>query len=155
MSPRASHVHTYVVDANVIVPFVLPEARSAEIRRVFDAAHDGRARLVAPAFWRVECGNVIWKYARRGFMEAGAARDAFDLLDALPIASIDTEILIDTALDVALACGLTVYDSLYVAAALFTEGTLVTADDDLRERASNTVPELTLWSSATIAEANP
>jgi len=146
---------TYVVDANVIVPFVLPEARSAEAARVFDAAQDGRVRLVAPSCWRIECANVVWKHAHRGLMDASDARAAFDLLDALPIASIDAALLMDVALDVALACNVTVYDALYVAAALYVEGPLVTDDAALANQAGNAVPELEVLSPVAFPKAIP
>ena len=146
---------TYVVDANVIVPFVLPEARSAEAARVFGAAHQGRVRLVAPSYWRIECANVVWKHVHRGLLAAAAARDAFDVLDALPVASIDTALLMDVALDLALACDITMYDALYVAAALYIEVPLVTNDAALANQARNAVPELNALSPATMTEAIP
>jgi len=133
MPAHVARAATWVVDANVIVPFALPEARSAEVRTVFDAASDGTARLIAPSFWRIECGNVVWKYVHRRLLDAGAARAAFDLLYALPIVSVDTEMLMDVALDVAIACDLTMYDSLYIAAALFADAPLVTMDGALVE----------------------
>ena len=91
----------------------------------------------------------------RRLLDAGAARAAFELLDALPIASVDTALLMDVALDVAIACDLTMYDSLYVATALFADAPLVTNDEAIASRARNVVPELEVLSPAAITEANP
>lgn len=122
---------TCVLDASAALPFVLPEENSLRVARIFDAVNDNAIRLVAPSFWRLECGNAIWKHVRRGTLHPVHAFAAMRRIERLPVSLLDTDHLIETAFDIAIAFDITTYDALYAATALFVKAPLVTADRKL------------------------
>jgi len=126
MRPR-----TCVLDASAALPFVLPEDNSAAVARIFDQVSSGAVRLVAPSFWLLECGNAIWKHVRRGTLQPTDAFAAMRRLERLPVSTLDSELLIESAFDIAIAFDVTTYDALYAAAALFAKAPLITADRKL------------------------
>ncbi len=113
-----------VIDASVAVKWLVDEAGS-------DAAlalqgHD----LMAPALLRIEAANVLRTLAARGALSPAAAADLFALLQEAPLAIADTDDALERlAMTLALDLGHPVYDCLYLALALRTGRSLVTADD--------------------------
>jgi len=116
-----------VVDASVVVQMYFEEDHSAEAEWLFRQ----NKVLVAPDMIWPECANAIWKRHRRGNLSKADATDIADRVMRLPLrihASVD---LIQDALKLAIEFDRTVYDSLYVALAVETESTMVTADKRL------------------------
>ena len=133
----------FVVDASVAIKWYLPEPHddhAALLRR------DG-AGLDAPDLLYAEVANTLWKRVRRGELTAAAAEAIADSLARLPIEVHPSRLLSAAALQIACATGLTVYDCLYLATALLTEGALVTADRRLFEIARRKAPlrDRVLW----------
>ena len=121
----------YVIDASTAVAGAFRDPPSEAAWAIFNAASNHQIQLVAPELWELECGNAFWKRVRRRSISDSEAREGFELLMGLPITRIDTEHLQPAALDIGLLYGITTYDALYVATAMFTGGTLVTADRKL------------------------
>jgi predicted nucleic acid-binding protein len=127
-------VKTLVVDASVGAKWLLPSAGEPladEAEALLALYARGELRLLAPDLFWAEIGNVVWKAVVRGRMaahdaEAGiesALQFAFPLLPAAE--------LLPSALAIAIGYGRSVYDCLYVAAALSARADLVTADEKL------------------------
>ena len=112
----------FVVDASVIVKWVLAEADS-------DAALElGRYRLVAPDLLDTECASVLWKAARRGDLLPAEATERVALIGEAAIERLPGSVLLPGAMRHALRLGHPVYGCLYLEAALWTGLPLVTAD---------------------------
>ncbi|MDI3297637.1 MAG: type II toxin-antitoxin system VapC family toxin [Bacillota bacterium] len=124
----------WVVDASVVVPWVIPERGSEAALRIRDGYARGRLELMAPGLIVAEVANAIWKKCRlRGELTDQEARQALDLLEAgLPEIVPDAP-LAAQALRLALTYRHPVYDCLYVALALNERCSLVTADEALRK----------------------
>ena len=108
-----------------------PERFSESADAVFEAAGRGDVHAIAPQLWSAECANGCWKRVRRGLATREEALENYRRISALPITLIDTTHLAEHACIMALELGITVYDALYVATALFAKATLVTLDGAL------------------------
>ena len=113
-----------VVDAGIVVKWLLPELHSAASRRVLAEEND----LLAPDLLWAELGHVLWKKSRAGELTAEDARDILHDLRCFPIRTIPSFGLIGPALDIATRFGRSVYDSLYLALATSTHCQVVTSD---------------------------
>ncbi|QDU87526.1 tRNA(fMet)-specific endonuclease VapC [Pirellulimonas nuda] len=116
-----------VIDASVLVKLFIEEvgSRSAALTvRKADA-------LFAPDLLWPETGNILWKYCRRGELEAHEADAVLDEMLRMPIEIVEGQRLIRAAVKIATATDRTAYDCLYVAAAIEVDATLVTADERL------------------------
>ena len=117
----------YVVDANVVAKWFIPERLSEEAARLLDERHE----LASPDLLWPELGNVLWKKARAGQLTAQEATRIVRALDQFPVTFFPSRLVLEGALEVALATGRSVYDSVYVALAVALDCRLVTADERL------------------------
>ena len=125
---------TCVVDANVAAKWLLPAAGEGLLDQAnrLVALHVKRElQLVAPDLIEAEVGNVLWKAVRRNRISPADAQSSLRRFAALAIAIVPTSDLLVQALQIAVACDRSFYDSLYVALALTTKSDLITADERL------------------------
>lgn len=118
---------TAVIDSSVAVKWFVPEVLSEE------AAHllDGSWELFAPGLLFPECGNTLWKKVGRGELTLEEVRAILAALGRVPLTVVSSCVLVDAALEIAVAHQRSVYDSLYVALAVARDCALITADDRL------------------------
>lgn len=112
-----------VVDASVAVKWVVEEAHSdkAVLLLGYDARH-------APDHWLAEAVNVLWAKVARGDLSAADAEERIAVLLRAPVVGKPIVPLMPRAFAISVACGVTVYNSLYVALAEVLDVPLVTAD---------------------------
>ncbi len=120
-------MRSVVVDSSVALKWFIPENLSEEAGSFLDA----RVELLAPDLIYPEAGNVLWKKVGRGEIEPRDARDILAALGRMPLSVVSSSLLVEAALEIALAHRRTVYDALYVALAVARESVFVTADDKL------------------------
>jgi predicted nucleic acid-binding protein len=118
---------TYVVDANVVAKWFVPEHLSEEAVRLLDDRHE----LASPDLLWPELGSVLWKKARAGQLTGQEAARIIQALDQFPVTVFPSRLVLEGALEIALGTGRSVYDSVYVALAVALECPLVTADERL------------------------
>lgn len=125
---------SYLVDASVALKLVIDEAGSQAARTLAETED-----LLAPELMWLECANVLWVKSRRGQIAASDGQLALEALTSGPIARLSTHDLIQTAHGIALALDRSVYDCLYLAAAIRENAILVSADAKfVRAAKSNT-----------------
>ena len=122
--PTEALPQTLVVDASVGLKWVVDEADSDEAV----ALVAGR-RLIAPALFWIETANALAVKTRRGELTRAAAADAWRDLCEAPIEIVPvTPGSVTPALTLAQDLPHTVYDCAYLATALSSGCSLVTAD---------------------------
>jgi len=118
-----------IVDASVVVKWILPEEGHEEAIRIQQRYQDEEIDVFAPYLLASEVANVLWKRARRGDLSAHAAERCFQqFLNDSPVL-LDSAAVSASALSLSLAHGHPVYDCLYLAWALDQRCDLITADE--------------------------
>jgi predicted nucleic acid-binding protein len=117
-------VSLFVVDASVAIKWFLPEIHSDAALRLLAEQHT----LHAPDLIFSEFGNVLWKRVRKNEICKNEANAILEGLLTLHLQAQPSQLLIPLALEIACGENRTVYDSLYLAAAISLESWLVTAD---------------------------
>ena len=117
----------YVVDANVVAKWFVPERLSAEALQLLDGTHE----LATPDLVWSEVGNVLWKKTRAAELTRKEAAQIVRALDRCPLTVYPSRVLLEAALEIALQTKRSVYDSLYLALAVALECRVATADERL------------------------
>ena len=117
---------TYVVDASVILKWVVGDDREADQRRAMDllaAWADGSADIAAASLWQYEVGNFLGRQLGQEAMEK------MDSLLKLRIRAVNLNAhMIQRCFSWMKQRGVTFYDASYLAVALEIGATLITAD---------------------------
>jgi predicted nucleic acid-binding protein len=113
---------TIVVDASVIMKWIIPEAGSREA-----VALQGQI-LIAPSVWFAEVANGLWRHALRGELSLKDSARLLDEVATAPINTVDSKDDMRTALSLAIELVHPIYDCIYLALALREHTHVVTAD---------------------------
>jgi predicted nucleic acid-binding protein len=123
---------TIVVDASVILKWVLGDEREADQGKAMELLHawaEGRCELAAPSLWAFEAGNILGRFLDK------EAQEKMELLLGLGICSVEltpemTGMISAWMQDKAV----TFYDAAYLAAAHDRNALLVTADQSFARK---------------------
>jgi predicted nucleic acid-binding protein len=127
-------VSTLVVDASVAAKWFLPSGQEAHVETAVGLLRRyaaGEIRFAVPDLFWAELGNIFWKAARQGRWARSDAENALLLAQGRNFPTVKSKELLEDALSIGLTFDRSVYDSLYVALAIVSKGTLVTADERL------------------------
>jgi len=116
-----------VIDASVIAAAFFQE----QFAQVAAAMLASDRPLHAPDLVISEFASVIWKRQRRKEIDNTEAAELLADFRSLPLRLTSSNELIESALELALRTGRTVYDCLYLALAVRTKSIMVSADNRL------------------------
>lgn len=119
---------TYVVDASVVIKWLVPEEGSDRAAELLSEP------VAAPDLLVAECVNALWKQVAWGNLTEKDAASGAALLAAAGISFEPTQALARDILALALRLKHPAYDCAYLALARKLDGILVTADRKLIER---------------------
>ncbi|MEK6608532.1 MAG: type II toxin-antitoxin system VapC family toxin [Myxococcota bacterium] len=120
-----------VVDTDVVAAALLREAGTGD-----EAARllAGRREILAPAHWKAELCNVVWKAVRLGRLPAENADEVLSLAEALPITSVEVAQLWRGAVARSVRADHPAYDTLFVELAVRVGAPVASYDRQLRRR---------------------
>ena len=124
-----------VIDASVVVAWLLGEKSGSSADFLFDALPDDEA--IAPSHWPFEISNALCVLARAGKLSAGDFQiimediDRFNIQIELPIHPDE----IGPLAQFAVTHNLTAYNAAYVQLAFHRQAILVTVDSAMRQAA--------------------
>lgn len=125
-------MNNFVIDASVAIKWYIPEPLSETADHYLQLYKENRAILLAPDLITIEVGNALWKKTRSKEITSDDARSILHTFTVFcPLRLMPPSELISSALDLAMALGLTLYDSLYLALAIAANAKLVTADSEI------------------------
>jgi len=142
-------VNTCVVDASVAAKWLLPAAGEPSAEEALELLQDhaeGRLRMVVPDLFWAELGNILWKAVRGRRIPGSAAMEGLQLTIARSFPTLSSRLLLEDAFVIANAFDQTVYDALYVAAAVHSHCQLITADERLATALAAHLPVKSLGS---------
>ena len=123
-----------MVDASVAAKWFLPaagEPLTQEAEELLDYYVREQIRLLVPDLFWSELGNVLWKAVARRRITQEHAESSMGKARQLQLPVLPGVDLISPALTLALASGRSVYDSMYITAAMSKGVQLLTADERL------------------------
>ena len=106
---------TCVVDACVAAKWLLPAAGEGlleQANRLLERHVKRELQLLAPNLIEAEIGNVVWKAVQRNRISRTEAENSLLQFTALGIHILPTSDLLGQALQIAVGCGRSFYDSL-------------------------------------------
>lgn len=127
-------MNTLVIDASVAAKWFLPpkyEPHADIAAGLLKRYAAGDIRFLVPDLFWAELGNVFWKAVRQGRWKRTHAEEAVRLVQARSFPTIATKSLLEDAFQISTNFDRTVYDSIYVALAIASKATLITADERL------------------------
>ena len=127
-----------VMDASVLIKFYVPEILSDRAERLLAKVEKKDIDLLAPDLIYPEAGNILWKKQRLKELTRSEVEEITDAILSLPLKMEASKPLLPLALDIAIACGITVYDAIYVSLAKVYETTMITADRKLADALAKT-----------------
>ena len=127
-----------ILDTSAALHVALQGEHAAQLAQVIEQA----TQVLSPQLVRAELGNALWKYMRWQQMPHDQAlqhwEDASGLIDEL----LDDSALMPQAMSLAARYEQTVYDMIYIAAALQQGARLLTLDKKLKAFAAQIDPRL-------------
>ena len=112
-----------VVDASIVIKWLVDEDDSP-----LALALRAKQNTSAPDFVLIECRNVLLTKTRKKLLLPGDAVRAESAIGAIGLELLPSQRFLTEAFALALELGQPIYDCIYLAAAIATECTLVTAD---------------------------
>jgi predicted nucleic acid-binding protein len=129
-----------VVDASVVLKWVLDEPGRSSSLLLLDAFEARETNLLAPDSLMHEVGSVLSRRCRRKLLSVTQAKAAFALLDHRKPLLFGGSVLMTEALTLSVRHSLSYWDGLYVTLALRNDCPLVTADRRLYRAAAHHFP---------------
>jgi predicted nucleic acid-binding protein len=135
----------YVLDANVVVKWFIPEIDSDKADRLLDGFRNHKLDIIAPDILVSEVGNTLWKRSVKikDISVADAAASYTDFLDLdVPVHSSTT--IAEDALSIATSEQHPLYDTLYISLARKRGCEFITADETLVNKLGHKFPQIRL-----------
>lgn len=130
-----------VIDASVAAKWFLPdEPFSAQALELLRRATTGAMDFIVPDLFFSECGNILWKAARRKRLSMDETSTAIQVIEQLRPLTVPAAALLEDTLQIARNYDRTFYDSLYLAVAAKQETYLITADEKLAHATAAYLP---------------
>jgi predicted nucleic acid-binding protein len=136
-------VNSVIVDASVGVkwlPLFAGEALIDRAKHLLRLLAVDEVSLIVPDLFWIEISSALCKAVRRGDCDPSEASQALVEVQGLALKTIPSTDLVNSAQNIAIQYGRSIYDSVYVALAKATRFELVTADEKLANAVAAYLP---------------
>ena len=132
----------FVVDASVAVKWLFPELQADAAERLLKPSQE----LLAPDILWAEVTSAASKKVRHNEISKERASELLRDFHRMPVKTYPSKALMQTAWEVALEAGVSVYDAIYLSLAYKHDCSLVTADRKMYDRVRLAYPQTeTIW----------
>lgn len=121
----------YVVDTSVCIKQFISDPLSAKVQQLFFHLGNSNTQIYIPDLLYIESANTFWKYIRAGQLTANQAQANLSNLKALPLQVVSIAELMEEAVNIAIAYGISAYDASYVSLSHRVSAPLLTLDQKL------------------------
>jgi predicted nucleic acid-binding protein len=136
-------VKIVIIDASVGVKWLAIFAREEfadHAKALLDRRTAGEILMLVPDLFWLEISSALCKAMRRNKCTSGEANQALGEIQQLPLQTVSSTKLVNSAQQIALQYGRSIYDSVYVALARSARSELVTADEKLANAVAAHLP---------------
>ena len=127
-----------VVDISVCIKHFIFDLLTLKVNQLFNHFAYRQTEIFVPDLFYIECANTFWKYVRAGMYTTAEVQADLATLKAFPLRVVSTADLMEEAVGIALAYGISAYDASYVALSQQVSATLLTLDQRLVNALSTT-----------------
>ena len=129
-----------VLDASVAIKWFHEESNTDKAERLQDQIARGEIRAIVPPLFFYEVANVLTIKSDSDIEQVIAAHN---ILESLPFQIIEVvHTILEEAIHIAHEHHLSVYDAIYIALAMLSDATLITADEKLADRIGSPAVQL-------------
>ena len=121
----------YVLDTSVCIKRFIPDPLFPKVDQLLVHVANPQNQFFVPDLFYIECANTLWKYVRAGRYPSVKVPADLATLKAFSLRVVSTADLIENAVSIALACGISAYDTSYVALSQQVNAPLMTLDAKL------------------------
>jgi len=127
---------TIVLDTSALMRLFIPDGAIPDglDQLILDAEKD-EVDLLAPSLIIIESAQVLFKKWNQELLTKAEAESLFGDIQSLPIRLFEPAEFIKSALSIAIAQNITVYDALFISIAQYYSATLITVDNKLKKTA--------------------
>jgi len=120
-----------VVDTNICIKQFIADPLTPKVNLLFDHLANPETEIFVPDLFYIECANSFWKYVRAGMYTVSEVQLDLSTLKTFPLRVVSTASLMEDAVSIALAHGISAYDASYVALSQQVNAPLLTLDAKL------------------------
>jgi predicted nucleic acid-binding protein len=120
-----------VVDTSVCIKNFISDPLTPKVNQLFDHLDNPDTEIFVPDLFYIECANVFWKYVRAGMYTTTEVQVDLATLKSFPLRVVSTADLMEDAVSIAVAHGISAYDASYVALSQQVNTILLTLDQRL------------------------
>ena len=120
-----------VIDASVGIKQFVPDPLSSKVDQLFAHLFITQTEFFIPDLFYIETANILWKYVRAGLYSVADLPVDLASLKSLSLQVVSNAELMEEAVNLAVAYGISAYDASYVALAHRVSAPLLTLDKRL------------------------
>lgn len=120
-----------VIDANVGIKRFIADPLTPKVNQLLAHSNISDAEIYIPDLFYIEVTNIFWKYVRAGMYTAAEVQADLATLKSLSLRVVSTAELMEEAVNIAIAYGISAYDASYVALSHRVSSPLLTLDQRL------------------------
>ena len=133
----------YVIDASVLIKFLVKEEYSLFVKQFLHELHaEGGFNIYVPDLLYIECANILWKKVRRGEVDILTVEANLSVLLAMELSTTPLSELAVRAVCLACDHGISAYDASYLALSERLGVPLLTADNRLANALANSTHQV-------------